>query len=63
MGSYEQLIFVIRDLICTYFPVVTLYYWYQHVAISSQMMVHYIQLLRSTKLMTQEISKTTCERS
>ncbi len=49
IGSYDQLIFVICGLICTYFPVVTLYYWCQHVAISSQMAMHFIQLLVHTK--------------
>lgn len=49
MGSYEQLIFVICDLMCAYFLVVTLYYCYYHFAISSKLAVHFIQLLLLTK--------------
>lgn len=40
VGSYDQLISVICDLIHALFFVVTLYYWYQHVALLSQMTVH-----------------------
>ena len=49
IGSYDQLIFVICDLICAYFLVVTLYYRHQHVAMPSPMTVRFIQLLLLTE--------------